>query len=184
MGHHVKRGKALRGTLPLTDRVCEVRQSSLPSPTSGESRDHGQPALLAGPGSQRSTCPPLCAKTGEPQRADGARRGTRHLERAACVVQAEHGRLRAGGQGEWEGGKGAPNETPRPSRRVGRGRGVGARDRRAQQAQDGWRRPLALGKRGAQVSSERARCPRGRPCGAGAMSTDAAWMSMEKDHRR
>ena len=33
----------------------------------------------------------------------------------------EHGRLREGCQGEWDVGKGDPNETPRPARRVGWG---------------------------------------------------------------
>src|SRR6266581_4888883 len=41
---------------------------------------------------QRATCSPLCPKPGEPQRAAGARRCTRHLHRAVCVFQVEHGR--------------------------------------------------------------------------------------------
>ena len=56
-----------------------------------------------------------------------ARRGppvTRHLTHAVCVDDTEHGRLREGGQGAWTGGKGAPNDTPRPSRSVGWGLGV------------------------------------------------------------
>jgi len=39
MVNHLKRGKALRGTLTLTDLVCDVSQSSLKSYTSGESKD-------------------------------------------------------------------------------------------------------------------------------------------------
>jgi hypothetical protein len=74
MVNHLKRGKALRGTLTLTDLVCYVSQSSLKSYTSGESKDQGKPARMAMPGSQRLTCPTLCAKTGDPQRAEGARR--------------------------------------------------------------------------------------------------------------
>ena len=56
-----------------------------------------------------------------------ARKGqpvTRHLTHAVCVFYTEHGRLRKGCQGAWEGGKGDPNETPRPSRRFGWGIGV------------------------------------------------------------
>jgi len=43
MVNPLKRGKALRGTLTLTDRVCNVSQASLKSYTSGESRDQGKP---------------------------------------------------------------------------------------------------------------------------------------------
>ena len=43
MGNHLKRGKALRGTLPLTDRVCSGSQSSRKPSTSGESTDVGHP---------------------------------------------------------------------------------------------------------------------------------------------
>ena len=39
MVNHLKRGKALRVTLTLTDRVCYVSQTSLKSYTSGESKD-------------------------------------------------------------------------------------------------------------------------------------------------
>src|SRR5712691_1515193 len=76
------------------------------------------------PWSQRSTCPTLYAKPGEPQSADGARRETRHLHRSVCVFHGEHGRLLEGWEGEWEVGKGDPNETPMPARRVGWGRVV------------------------------------------------------------
>ena len=43
MVNHVKRGKALRERLTLTDLVCDVSQASLKSYTSGESKDHGKP---------------------------------------------------------------------------------------------------------------------------------------------
>ena len=49
---------------------------------------------------------------------------TRHLQHSVCVCHNEYGRLLEGWEGEWEGGKGDPNETPRPSRRVGGGIGV------------------------------------------------------------
>src|SRR6266849_3936382 len=116
------------------------------------------------PWSQRPTCPTLCAKPGEPQSADGARRETRHLQRSVCVFHGEHGSLREGCQGEWEVGKGDPNETPTPSSRVGWGIVVGARESRVHGDADPWRRPLACGKTGAKVPSERASCPRCIPC--------------------
>jgi hypothetical protein len=124
MVNHLKRGKALRETLTLTELVCSVSQSSQKSYTSGESTDAGYSVWLEVLASPRSTCLTLGAKTGEPQRAAGARRATRHLSRAMGVFQAAHGRLREGCQGEWAGGKGDPNDTPRPSRRVGWGIGV------------------------------------------------------------
>ena len=93
------------------------------------------------------------------------------------------GRLREGWEGEWVVGKGAPNETPKPARRVGWGRGVGARESRAHQDEDGWRRPLACAKRETQVPSARASCPRVDACGTGDMGTDASWIFMENDHR-
>ena len=40
---------------------------------------------------------------------------TRHLHHAVCVFSTEHGRLREGCEGEWDVGKGDPNETSRPS---------------------------------------------------------------------
>ena len=45
-------------------------------------------------------------RTGQP--------ATRHLTHALCVFHDEHGKLPAGCEGEWEGGKGDPNETPMP----------------------------------------------------------------------
>ena len=41
MVNHLKRGKALRERLTLTDLVGDVSQASLKSYTSGESKDHG-----------------------------------------------------------------------------------------------------------------------------------------------
>src|SRR5262245_45890216 len=55
------------------------------------------------------------------RRARLGKRATRHRNHAVCVLHTAHGRWWEGGQGEWEGGKGDPNETPRPSRRVGWG---------------------------------------------------------------
>ena len=47
MVHHLKRGKALRERLTLTDLVCDVSQASLKSYTSGESKDQGNPDGIA-----------------------------------------------------------------------------------------------------------------------------------------
>jgi hypothetical protein len=47
MVNHLKRGKALRERLTLTDLVCYVSQSSLKSYTSGESRDQCKPETVA-----------------------------------------------------------------------------------------------------------------------------------------
>jgi hypothetical protein len=80
------------------------------------------------------------------RRARMGPRATRHLSHAVCVIHAEHGRLRGGWEGEWEGGKGDPNDTPKPSRRVGWGIGVCTQASWGPQARDGWRRPLAFGK--------------------------------------
>ena len=43
MGNHLKRGKALRETLPLTSLVEQVSQTSLKSDTSAESKDQWKP---------------------------------------------------------------------------------------------------------------------------------------------
>ena len=48
MVNHLKRGKALRERLTLTDLVCDVSQSSLKSYTSGESKNQGKPDGLPG----------------------------------------------------------------------------------------------------------------------------------------
>ena len=177
MVHHLKRGKALRETLTLTDLVCSVSQSSQQSYTSGESTDEGSPVWLDVLASPRSTCLTLGAQTGEPQRAEGARRATRHLSRSMGVFQAAHGRLREGCQGAWAGGQGDPNDTPRPSRRVGWGIGVCTQESWGHQEEDGRRRPRACAKRETKVVSERASCTRVDSRGTGAMGTDASWCS-------
>ena len=60
----------------------------------------------------------------------------RHLNRLVCVLHREHGRLPEGCEGEREVGKGDPNETPRPSGRVGRGIVVGAWESHVHQDED------------------------------------------------
>ena len=91
---------------------------------------------------------------------------TRHLHHSVCVIHIEHGRLLEGCQGEWEGGKGDPNDTPMPSRRVGWGRVVRGRSRRPHGESSPRRRPLACGstkdkeESAHTVPSERVSCPR------------------------
>src|SRR4029453_14511143 len=99
---------------------------------------------LASPGGRRGS-----------RRAGQGQPGTRYLPHAVGVCSPEHGSLREGGQGAWEGGQGAPHDTPRPARRVGGGRGVGGRARRPPGAYSPGRRPLASG--------SRASTGRGRP---------------------
>jgi hypothetical protein len=90
-------------------------------------------------------------------------RGTCHRSPLVGVRYGEHGRLREGWEGEWAVGKGDPNDTPKPARRVGWGLGVCARESRVHGDEHPWRRPLACGKTGAKVPSERASGPRGIP---------------------
>ena len=176
MGHPVKRGQALRERLPLTALVCEVSQARRHSETRGERKDQGKPALLAWPWSQRSTGPPLWAKTGEPHSADGARRAPRHLQGAGCVCQPAPGRRLSGCQAQWGRRERAPSHaSARPQRRVGGGRGVGAPENGVHGEGPPWRRPRACEKRATQVPSAGARCPRVDTGGTGDMGTDAAW---------
>jgi hypothetical protein len=60
----------------------------------------------------------------------------RHLNRLVGVLHSEHGRLPEGCEGERKVGKGDPNETPRPSRRVGWGIVVGAWESHVHQDED------------------------------------------------
>ena len=59
---------------------------------------------------------------------------------------------------------------------------VGARESRVRQDEDCRRRPLACGKTGTKVPSERASCPRVKSCGAGEMGRNASWIT-ERDRR-
>ena len=118
----------------------------------------------------------LCRHLGSPTEWTGPR-GTCHLSSRVCVRHGAHGRLREGWEGEWTGGKGAPNATPTPSRRVGWGLRVGARESRVHQDEDGRRRPLACEQRGTKGPSARASCTRVDPRGTGDMGSDASWSS-------
>ncbi len=115
-------------------------------------------------------------KPGEPQRGDGAFSNTPPkpfrvrpslCTRATCEACA----------GKWRGGKREPNESPEVLTGGGWGIGVGARESRGHQDEDGWRRPLAFAKTGPKGRSERASCPRVDSWGAEAMGRDAERMS-------
>src|SRR5256884_1467781 len=82
-----------------------------------------------------------------------------------------------------ESRQGRPQRNPEATGKVGWGIVVGAWESHAHEDKHSGRRPLACGKTGTKVPSERASCPRGMHCGAGEMGTDASWMSMENDQR-
>ncbi len=116
---------------------------------------------------QRSTCVPSVQRRGSRRERMG--QGEEH---APCLVLLASSRSNTGGfvreeKARGSGGKGAPNDTPTPSWRVGWGRGVGVRESRAHQDEDGWRRPLAWEKRATKVPSARVSCPRGGHLGNG-----------------
>jgi hypothetical protein len=86
--HHLKRGKILRETLPLTSLVEEVSQLSLKSYTSGERKDLGQPYGCHG-------------ALGQPDIPKGQRLGSRterkgEGEHATCLVPLESAMLNTG----------------------------------------------------------------------------------------
>ena len=164
--------RALRDRLPLASLPCEASQSSLP-PQSAGGKTEAAHRSDAAEGGREQPVDPLPA-LGSPTEWTGPR-GTCHLSSRVCVRHGAHGRLREGGEGEWTGGKGAPNATPKPARRVGGGRGVGTWASHGHQDEDGGRRPLACEQRGPKVPSACARCPRVETCGTGAMGTDASW---------
>src|SRR5439155_24704158 len=99
--------------------------------------------------------------TREPQRADGAIRNTPPTSCRKKSSMTEHGRLLYGCEEQWGSSEGeTPHESSMAWGTVGRGIGVGGRESRAHGDEDPWRRPLACGKTGAKVPSERASCPR------------------------
>ena len=75
MVNHVKRGKALRERLTLTDLVCYVSQASLKSYTSGESKDQGNPDGIATV-TEVNLCYPLCKAWGAAKRGRGQEMNT------------------------------------------------------------------------------------------------------------
>jgi len=124
-------------------------------------------------------------KTGEPQRGDGAFSNTPPT--AFCWSPPLW--TREAGQGmerRVDSRKGETlDETPMTLASDGWGVVVGARESRAHQDEDWRRRPLACGKTGAKVPSERASCPQVDSYGAGEMRRNALWCSLttEKDRR-
>jgi len=122
-----------------------------------------------------------CEQSREPQRAEGAPRNTppksSHLSPTVGTreIPGRMGRM-------VEVGRREPDENPMPSWEVGRGIVVGARESRAHQDEDWRRRPLACGKTGPKVPSERASCLRVNACGAGEMGRNASWLT-ERDRR-
>ena len=76
MVNHLKRGKALRGRLTLTDRVCYVSQARLPSHTSDERKDRSN---LDGPMAvitEANLSSPLCQAWGAAKRGRGKESNT------------------------------------------------------------------------------------------------------------
>jgi hypothetical protein len=76
MVHHLKRGKALRERLPLTDLVCYVSQASLQSYTSGERKDHSksdEPIVVV---TEANLSSPLCKAWGAAKSGRGKARHT------------------------------------------------------------------------------------------------------------
>jgi hypothetical protein len=93
MVNPLKRGKALRGTLTLTDRVCYVSQSSQKSYTSGESTDEGYPGWMC-PRHRGQPVLPSVQRLGSRRERKG--QGEKH---ATCLVPFESSRLNTGGFG-------------------------------------------------------------------------------------
>ncbi len=75
MVNHVKRGKALRERLTLTDLVGYVSQASLKSYTSGESKDQGNPDGIATV-TEVNLSSPLSKAWGAAKRGRGKERNT------------------------------------------------------------------------------------------------------------
>ena len=90
MVHHLKRGKALRGTLALTYLVYDVSQSSLKADTSGESKDQCPPET-GGTGDRGQPVLPSVQRLGSRKERMG--QGEKH---ATCLVLFESSRLNTG----------------------------------------------------------------------------------------
>src|SRR5712691_12566977 len=74
--HHLKRGKALRGTLTLTSLVYEVSPSSLKADTSAARKDQGPPAAGMATVTEVNLFYPLCKDWGAAKRGRGKERNT------------------------------------------------------------------------------------------------------------
>jgi hypothetical protein len=135
---------------PIEPAIIHERGESGPKPRSGGacSGRRAAPVLPSVPrlGSRKERTGP-----GEP----------RHLPRSVRVCQAEHGRLLWGCEEQWGRSEGETlHASSKPQGRVGGGIGVCGRERRPHRDKDPGRRPLAFGKTGGKVPSERASCPR------------------------
>ena len=84
---------------------------------------------------------------------------TRPLPHGMCVLHDEPGKLFKACEGGWEGGKGDPHETPMILKSGGEGVGVGGRESRPPQDEDGRPRPLAFEKTETKGRSERVSSP-------------------------
>src|SRR4029450_1601987 len=114
-----------------------------------------------------------CEQSREPQRAEGAPRNTPPKSSWLSPIVGTReipGRMIR----MVEVGRREPYENPIPSWEVGRGIVVGGQESCPHEDEDSWRRPLACGKTGPEVPSERASCPRGKHCGAGEMGRNAS----------
>ena|SRR5713101_1171041 len=120
MVHHLKRGKALRERLPLTDLVCDVSQSSLKSYTSGESKDQCKPETVA-KGTEVNLSYPLSKDWGAAKSGRGKERNTPptsfYLSLPCGTRETPLWMPRAVGSSEGE----TPHESSMPERRVGWG---------------------------------------------------------------
>jgi hypothetical protein len=74
--NHLKRGKALRGTLTLTYLVYEVSQSSLKADTSAASKDQGTPSDGMATVTEVNLFYPLCKDWGAAKCGRGKERNT------------------------------------------------------------------------------------------------------------
>ena len=76
MVNHLKRGKALRERLTLTDLVCYVSQASLKSHTSDESKDRNNPDGPLAMVTEANLSYPLCKAWGAAKCGRGKERNT------------------------------------------------------------------------------------------------------------
>ena len=83
MGHHLKRGQALRERLTLPALGCSVSQASLQSPTSDERKDHSKPAGSLAVITEANLSSPLCNTWGAAKRGRGKASNT---PPTACCV--------------------------------------------------------------------------------------------------
>ncbi len=91
MVHHLKRGKALRERLTLTDLVSYVSQSSLKADTSDASKDQGSQLCWYRHGHRGQPVLPSVQRLGSRRERMG--QGDEH---ATCIVPFESSKLNTG----------------------------------------------------------------------------------------